>query len=80
MRYNPHMDTKTLTFAEIAKWLRIRSVPAFAPPTDAEVENAIESLVAQGIVETLWGEDGTVAYRLTREGKTYAQSVVNKYT
>ena len=74
------MDTKTLTFAQIAAWLRTRFGPDFTPPTDAEVENAIESLVAQGIVETLWSEDGTVAYRLTREGKTYAQSVMNKYT
>jgi hypothetical protein len=44
------MDTKTLTFAEIAAWLRTRSAPYFTPPTDAEVENAIESLVEQGIV------------------------------
>jgi hypothetical protein len=72
------MDTKTLTFAEIADWLRNRFGPGITPPTDAEVENAIESLVGQGIIETLWDSNGQVAYRLTRDGTAYAQSMIQE--
>jgi hypothetical protein len=68
-----------LNFQQIASYLQSNPLPGFSPPSADEVENAIESLVRQGIVETLWGEDGKIAYRLTREGKAHAEAMMRGY-
>jgi DNA-binding PadR family transcriptional regulator len=63
---------RTLSFQQITQWLVAHSPMC---PTTAEVEGAIESLVEQGIIETLWDENGTVSYRLTRDGFRYASGL-----
>jgi DNA-binding PadR family transcriptional regulator len=68
-----------LNFQQIAAYLQSNPLPGFTPPSADEVESAIETLVRQGIVETLWSEDGQVTYRLTREGKAHAQAMFGGY-
>lgn len=66
---------KVLTMPEIADWLT-----EFSPvtPTHQEVEDAVYSLIENGILEPLWGADGVVSYRLTDLGNMVADVVVNQ--
>lgn len=68
----PTPQRLTLTFDQITNWLVMNSP---VRPTAEEVESAIESLVEQGIIETLWDADGVVSYRLTRDGIDYATNL-----
>lgn len=72
-------DTMNLNFQQINSYLQSRPMPDSTPPSTQEIEDAIETLVRQGIVETLWDADGKVMYRLTREGKAHAQAMMRGF-
>jgi len=72
-------DTMNLNFRQINEYLQSHPMPDSTPPSNQEIENAIETLVQQGIVETLWDEDGKVMYRLTRDGKAHAEAMMRGF-
>ena len=64
-----HLTKTVLTFDQIAEFVLAH---ASSPTTTRQVEEAVEALVAHGIVETMWDENGCVSYRLTRHGADHA--------
>ena len=47
------------------------------PP--AKIEKAVEDLIAKGMVETLWDENGNVSYRLTAIGRVVGKAINDQY-
>ena len=68
-----------LNFQQINSYLQSRPMPDSTPPSTQEIEYAIETLVRQGIVETLWDANGKVMYRLTRDGKAHAEAMMRGF-
>jgi DNA-binding PadR family transcriptional regulator len=48
-------------------------------PMPYEVEDALEAMIRNGIVETLWDEDGNTLYRLTNTGREMAEDMKRQY-
>ena len=48
-------------------------------PMPYEVEDALETMIRNGIVETLWDEDGNTMYRLTHMGREVAMDAKRQY-
>ena len=48
-------------------------------PMPYEVEDALEAMIRNGIVETLWDEDGNTLYRLTNAGRDMAEDMKRQY-
>ena len=48
-------------------------------PMPYEVEDALEAMIRNGIVETLWDEDGNTLYRLTNTGRDMAEGLKQQY-
>ena len=66
-----------MTFDKIVAFLTAQSPDLQATVT--EVEDALESMIRNGIVETLWDEDGDVLYRLTTTGRDMAEGLKQQY-
>ena len=44
-----------------------------------KIDKAVEDLIAKGMVETLWDENGNVSYRLTAIGRVVGKAINDQY-